>query len=579
MGTRPETDLSDREASGGDDVVLTARAQHAVVAASDAVAVTDADDILRYASPSCLERLGYTSAELIGKPLGTLIHPEDRARAALTRQSSATAVEGRTVSVRYRCKDGSYAWIESKSETVMDQLIGVMLETQALLRDVGERREAQATIERQALTDSLTGLANRSLLADRLSQALRHLERNPGFLGVLMLDLDHFKVINDTLGHQVGDGVLLEAARRLQRLARPDDTVARFGGDEFVVLVQGLGDPADLTALADRVVAGLRAPYRIGNEEVVATVSIGIAVASQSDSLPADLLREADMAMYRAKDRGRDRHEVYGAALQVRARERLETERLVRRALAEERLVVEYQPIVDLATGMTVEAEALLRIHDVERGQFSPQHFLVVAEETGLLPAMDERVRATALAQLAKWRANPSFSGVKRLAVNLTARELANPEFASRLASRLHAAGLEGTDLSIEVTEHVLMQTSHSAVASLAELRGLGMHIGLDDFGTGFSALSYLQSFPLDFLKIDRSFVERIGIDHRSSSIVAAMIDLAHALGLSVVAEGIENAEQLAGLRQFGCDRAQGFLFSPPVSSDDFAKLLAAECA
>ncbi len=489
-------------------------------------------------------------------------------RGLTTGRSSSTPRPAQAASLR---PGGS-----SPSRPTNEQLIGVLLETQALVRDLGEQRDAHAIIERQALTDSLTGLANRTLLTDRLSQGLRRLERNPGFVGVLMLDLDHFKVINDTLGHQVGDAVLLEAARRLQRLARPEDTVARFGGDEYVVVVQGLDDQADLTAMADRVVNGLRAPYHVGTEEIVATASIGIALASQPDHLPADLLREADMAMYRAKDMGRDRHEVYGAALQVRATERLETERLVRRALAEERLFVEYQPIVDVTTGRTIEAEALLRINDGERGNFSPEHFLEVARETGLMPAMDERVRATALRELATWRANPACSGVGRVALNITARELANPEFAAQLGALVEAAGVLGSDLSIEVTEHVLMQTSHSAVSSLEGLRGLGIHIGLDDFGTGFSALSYLQNFPLDFIKIDRSFVERIAVDSRSSSIIGAMIELAHALNLSVVAEGVETTEQLARLRHLGCDRAQGFLFSPAVSSADFVARLEA---
>jgi diguanylate cyclase (GGDEF)-like protein/PAS domain S-box-containing protein len=569
-------DLSSRTTSAGGDVEVEARRRLDI---SDAVAVTDADDVLRYVSPSCRQLLGYTSTELIGKPVSRLIHPDDRALAGLAKQGNAIGEGARTVSLRYRCKDGSYAWIESKSKAIIDPLTGAVLETQALMRDIGQRKEAQESIEHQALTDALTGLANRTLLADRLNQGLRHLKRSPGFVGVLMLDLDHFKVINDTHGHHVGDAVLLEAAARLQRLARPDDTVARFGGDEFVVVVQGLADPADLTAFADRIVAGLRAPFQVGDDEVVATVSIGIAVASQPDTLAEDLLREADTALYRAKDQGRDRHEVYGAALQVRAMERQETERLVRRALAEERLIVRYQPIVELATGRTVEAEALLRIDDAERGHFSPEHFLTVAEETGLLPAMDERVRTTALRELVGWRATPSLRGVERLAVNLSARELANPQFTARLAARLHAVGLEGSDLSIEVTEHVLMQTSHSAVTSLAELRDIGVHVGLDDFGTGLTALSHLHSFPLDYVKIDRSFVEYITADARSSSIVAAIIHLAHAHDLSVVAEGVETAEQLATLRHLGCDRAQGFLFSPPVSAADFMNLLKREAA
>ncbi|HSP65975.1 MAG TPA: diguanylate cyclase, partial [Candidatus Deferrimicrobium sp.] len=341
-----------------------------------------------------------------------------------------------------------YTKLENTGRAIHDSLSGVVAETQGLMREIEKLKDAQATIEHLALTDALTGLANRTLLTDRMNQGLRGLKRSHGFIGVLMLDLDHFKVINDTLGHQVGDAVLVEAARRLQHLARPDDTVARFGGDEFVLLVQGLVNPGDLTAFADRVVAGLGIPYRIGGEEVVATVSVGVAVTSQADSVTTDLLREADMAMYRAKDRGRNRHEVFGASLQVRATERLGTERVLRRALLDKRLVVEYQPIVDLATGTIVEAEALLRIDDVEEGRLQPDHFLGVAAETGLLPVMDEWVRGCAMGALVRWRDGVPGNRIERVAVNLTARELATSDFTSRLAAALDVAGLAGSDFS-----------------------------------------------------------------------------------------------------------------------------------
>lgn len=545
--------------------------------ATDAIAVTDADAVFTFVSPACLPLLGYVPEELIGKPVTDLIHPEDRALAGTARRQAARTSDNQSVSLRYRRKDGSYTWIETRSKSVFDPVTGAMCETEVVMRDVSERKEAQLAIERQALTDALTGLANRMLLPDRLRQGLKRLSRSSGLVGVLMLDLDHFKVINDTLGHQVGDAVLMAVAHRLQGLARPDDTVVRFGGDEFVVVVVGLENARELTAFADRIVAGLREPYRIGKEDIVTTVSVGIAATSQPEHLPADLLREADLALYRAKDRGRDRHEVYGEALQVRAVERLETERMLRGAISEGRLAVEYQPIVDLASGMTVEAEALLRIDDDDRGRLLPAHFLSVAEEYGLLPAMDEWVLTTALGKFASWRSNPALGAIDRVAVNVTARELATSEFTSQLAARLHEVGLEGCNVALEVTEHVLLQTSNSAMSSLVDLRSLGVQIGLDDFGTGFSALSYLQSFPLDYLKIDKSFVERIARDSRSSSITAAMVELAHALNLAVVAEGIETEDQLDKVRSLGCDRGQGFVFSRPVAAANFADILRAQ--
>ena len=550
-----------------------------IVDATEALAITDANDIYTYVSPGFLPLLGYLPEELIGKPVTSLIHQEDRAVAAASRKQAARTAGTHSVSLRFRRKDGSYAWIESRTMSVFDPTTGALRETQAVMRDISERKEAQLAVERQAVTDALTGLDNRLLLNDRLNQALRRLRRTPGLVGVLMLDLDHFKVINDTLGHQIGDGVLVAVARRLQGLARPDDTVARFGGDEFVIVVQGMRTTADLTAFAERIVAGLREPLKIGDEEIVNTVSVGIAVTSMSDHLPADLIREADLALYRAKGSGRDRHEVYGEALQVRAIERLETERLLRRAITDKRLVIEYQPIIDLATGLAVEAEALLRVDDSDRGLLMPADFLSVAEESGLLPQMDDWMRTSALTQFSAWRSNPALSAIACIAVNATARELVNGEFASVLADRLLETNLEGRHVAIEVTEHVLLQTSNSAMTSLADLRSLGVHIGLDDFGMGYSALSYLQAYPLDYLKIDRSFVERMGSDRRSSSIIAAMIQLAHAMDLVVVAEGIETEDQLSKLRSLGCDRGQGYVFSRPVGAVAFAQFLEAQAA
>jgi diguanylate cyclase (GGDEF)-like protein/PAS domain S-box-containing protein len=544
----------------------TTTPQELMFSPTDALATTDDAGFFTAISPTSTALLGYAPAELIGTRMTRLIHGDDRALAGTARRRTARTGETESISLRLRRKDGTYAWLECRSRPVFDPATGGVRETQMALRDIGDRVEAQQEMERNALTDTLTGLANRTLLIDRLNQALRWLKRNVGLVGVLMLDLDHFKVINDTLGHQAGDAVLVEMARRLQHVARPDDTVARLGGDEFVMVIQGVATFADLSACADRIVTALRDPYRIGGDEVVVTVSIGIAATSRTDHLPEDLLREADLAMYRAKDRGRDRHEVYGEALQARATQRLDTERVLRHAISEGRLSVGYQPIVELTSGLAVEAEALLRSDTIEQGESMPDHVLSVAEESGLLPEIDAWVRATAFAQLGALRSSVASGGIRRIGVNITARELVSADFPARLAASLDRAGLSGRDLSVEVTEQVILQTSNSAVRSLVELRGSGVRVGLDDFGAGFSSLTHLQAFPLDFLKIDRSFVSRIDVDEHSREIVSAIIHLAHALDLVVVAEGIESEAQLAALRGFGCDRGQGFLFAPALT-------------
>ncbi|MGA3185003.1 MAG: EAL domain-containing protein [Candidatus Dormibacteria bacterium] len=541
---------------------------------ADALAVTDDSGVFTSISPSSMPLLGYAPEELIGKRMSVLIHRDDRSIAGTARRRMARSGEIENVSLRLRRKDGTYAWLECRSRPVINPTTGTVDQTQLALHDIGDRVEAQQEMERSALTDSVTGLANRTLLIDRLNQALRGLKRNAGLVGVLMLDLDHFKVINDTLGHAAGDAVLVSTARRLQAGARPDDTVARFGGDEFVVVVPGLVAFADLAACAERIVTELREPHVVGGEEVVATVSVGIAATSRPDHLPDDLLREADLAMYRAKDRGRDRHEIYGEALQARAAQRLVTERVLRHAMSAGHLNVRYQPITDLAAGTAVEAEALLRCAAIDRGHSMPEPYLAVAEESGLLPVIDEWVRATAFAQLARLRASLGDGGLQRIAMNVTARELVGADFPSRLAEDLARAGLAGKDLSVEVTEQVVLQTSNSAIRALVELRGIGVHIGLDDFGTGFSSLTHLQALPLDFIKVDRSFVKRIAVDARSRAIVAAIIDLAHALGLTVVAEGIETQAQLLLLRGFGCDLGQGYLFARALSSSALASFL-----
>ena len=562
--------------SGEDDGDRRAGPDHAarnrlLGRATDVLVASDVAGVLTYVSPACHSLLGYAPDELIGKRMTGFVHPDDSRSVLAGAARAARDAPVTSVTARYRRKDGTYAWVDQRLARVTDPDTGELVGIQAVLRDIGDVMAAQAAVEAQALTDTLTGLANRMLLSDRLTQSLKHLKRHGGLVAVLMLDLDHFKDINDTYGHQVGDEVLIRVAQRLRALARPDDTVARFGGDEFVLIAHGLKTAGDVAGFAERIVAAFRTPQVVAAGEILTTASVGVATASRPEQLAPDLLREADLALYRAKDRGRDRHEVYGEALRVRDVQRLETEQMIRRALAEQRLAVEFQPVVDLSTGEIVEAEALLRIDDPELGRLTADHFLGVAEETGLLAVMDEWVRATTIAQLASWRSDPDLAAIARVSVNTTTRELASADFPAKVIALLSEHGLAESDLAIEVTEHVLLQSSHSALSSLAELRASGVRVGLDDFGSGFSPLAHLQTFPLDFLKIDRTFVQGILVDRRGASTVAAIVALAHALDLTVVAEGVETAAQVNQLRNFGCDRGQGFVFAGPMGAAAFA--------
>jgi diguanylate cyclase (GGDEF)-like protein len=381
-------------------------------------------------------------------------------------------------------------------------------------------------------------------------------------LAVLYLDLDHFKVINDSLGHRIGDDVLLKIAERLTHHLRPADTLARLGGDEFVLVAEGVTDEAAAITLANRIIEDGRKPFRLDGDEFSCTMSIGVACTADSQRNGVELLSEADLALYRAKDKGRDRVAVFDEELRTTAVERMVTERMLRRALDEDRIVVEYQPMVDIRSGYPLGAEALVRIREADDGRLRlPDSFLGVAEETGLLIPIDEVVLADAVKQAGAWRARlgPRFGGV---AVNVTARHLADIDFRQAVVDHLKANNVPPSDLQVEVTEQVLMEASNSAMTGLRSLRSLGVKIGLDDFGMGYSSLAYLRQFPLDFVKIDKSFVDGLVTDQRDRAVVSAIIVVAHALDLTVVAEGVEHASQREVLIDLGCDRAQGFFYA-----------------
>jgi diguanylate cyclase (GGDEF)-like protein/PAS domain S-box-containing protein len=534
-----------------------------VADSADPTAVLSEAGAYLYVSPAFRRVFGWDPGDMEGRLEDEFVHPDDEPS---LRAGRAELIECGLVTTSYRllCQNGTYRWTETASRCV--RATGDSSVTVSTVRDITERQARTLSLERQAFTDPLTGVANRTVLMDRLNQGLRRLSREAGVLGVLYLDLDRFKVVNDSLGHRAGDAVLMQMAERLVRHIRPPDTLARLGGDEFVIVAEGLRDQRSAFELGERVIAAGREPFRVGEEDFVCTVSVGVACTSDSLRNADELLGEADMALYRAKDRGRDRAEVFDEHLRTKAVGRLATERMLRRALTDGRLVVEYQPIVDLRSGRAVGAEALIRIDDAERGLLLPEAFLSVAEETGLLIEIDDQVLTAAVEQAAVWQS--TATGIAEMAINVTARDLADAGFHAAVVGQLDACHLPHDTLQIEVTERVLIEASNSAMTGLRALRDQGVQVGLDDFGTGYSSLAYLRQFPLDFVKIDKSFVHDLERDSGDRAIVAAIIGLAHALHLTVVAEGVETEGQLQIIETLGCDRAQGFLFARSAPPD-----------
>ncbi len=525
---------------------------------ADVTTVVDLDGRYLYCTAASRLAFGWEPDELVGGCEEDLVHPDD-AVALLGGRSERALLGPVTTSYRFRCRDGSYRWVEATSRRSLTDGCHLVVST---VRDITERQKVTAALELRATTDPLTGVANRTVLMDRLHQGLRRWGRSSGgVLAVLFLDLDRFKVINDSLGHHVGDDVLLQIAGRLAHHLRPADTLARLGGDEFVLVAEGVTSMAAAISLANRVVEDGRRPFALNGEEFSCTMSIGVACTADSQRNAGELLAEADLALYRAKGQGRDRVAMFDEELRTTAVDRLVTERMVRRALGDGRVVVEYQPMVEITSGHPIGAEALVRIRDLEHGLRLPGSFLDVAEESGLLVAIDEVVLADAVKQASTWRARlgPDFVGV---AINVTARHLADSEFRQAVLDQLTAYGLPPGDLLIEVTEQVLMEASNSAMTGLRALRDLGVKVGLDDFGTRYSSLAYLRQFPLDFVKIDKSFIDDLVSDPKVRAIVGAIIVLSHALDLTVVAEGVERASQRQVLIDLGCDHAQGFLYA-----------------
>jgi diguanylate cyclase (GGDEF)-like protein/PAS domain S-box-containing protein len=440
-----------------------------------------------------------------------------------------------------------------------------------------ERREVEEQIRHRAVHDALTGLPNRTLVLDRLGGALKRRQRDGGLVAVLLLDLDQFKLINDSLGHQAGDDLLTTLAPRLRDALRPADSVGRLGGDEFVVICEDLEGPHDAIQVAQRVLTAVSQPLVLRDEEHFVSASLGIAVAESADIDAESLIRDADAAMYRAKERGRGRYELFDDSLRQRVLVRLRTESELRRALERDELVVHYQPVIDLEEGRVAAVEALVRWQHPRRGLLEPVDFIGAAEDTGLILPLGDAVLTKACRDVAGLQRR--FEHGRRpltVSVNASAKQLADSAFPTRAAEIARRCGLAPGSLTLEITESILMEEASSPATVLSRTRDLGIGLLLDDFGTGYSGLSYLRRFPLDGLKIDRAFVAGLGTDDEDSAIVAAVIRMARTLGMTVIAEGVESREQLVGLLELECDRAQGFLYSPPIPADELGPMIAA---
>jgi diguanylate cyclase (GGDEF)-like protein len=442
------------------------------------------------------------------------------------------------------------------------------------IRHAIERKRSEVRLVHQALHDPLTGLPNRALFLDRLGVALDRSRRTNASVAVLFVDVDNFKEINDSLGHSAGDRLLTELAARLRTMLRPMDTVARFGGDEFTLLFEDLASEREVVLIAERITQAVGRPIRLEPGEASVTVSIGIATVTDPTIPPDTVIREADSAMYRAKELGRDRYQLFDEVSRQRATDRLELETALRRAVDLSQLRVHYQPEISLNGHVGVIGfEALVRWEHPERGLMAPSEFMPIAEETGMLEPIGAFVIDEALRQISRWRqTRPDVT----ISVNLSVRQLEDPRVAPMLARAIESTGARPESLCLEVSEAAVAHNPEASMRALHALKALGVRLAIDDYGTGSSMLSNLRRLPVDEIKIHESFVASLGRDPTDSGVVGAMVELGHALGLSVVAEGVETDVQLAQLKELGCDGAQGFLFSPAVPREEADALLTA---
>ena len=543
---------------------------------NDVVTVIDADGVIVYDSPSVERVLGYSSTERLGADALELVHPEDVAHASqILGQIVADGGTVKDIEVRVRHHDGSYIWVEASVTNLLDEpgLRGLV----ANFRDVNERHVLENALAHQAFHDALTGLANRALLLDRVEHAIRAAHgRNASRVALLFLDLDDFKTVNDGLGHAAGDAILRATADRIADAVRAGDTAARLGGDEFAVLLPGISDPALAYEIGARLLEAVCTPIELDGVLVAVNGSLGIVVSDGTEDAAA-LLRNADLAMYRAKSAGKGRFEVYEAGMHAMVVERMSLKADLRQAVERGEIEPHYQPIVDLDTGEVVGVEALARWNHPTRGMVPPNEFIPLAEETGLIVPLGLDLLRRACSDTARWGVELGDRAPKSVSVNLSAHQVQHPGLVADVRTALQESGLSPASLTLEITESVLLEDADAAGATLGALKALGVRIALDDFGTGYSSLSYLHQFPVDVVKIDKSFIDSLNDrSSRPSPLVGAIVNLGTLLGLGVTAEGIEDARQLSKLRSIGCQHGQGYYFARPIAAADLPGILGA---
>jgi diguanylate cyclase (GGDEF)-like protein/PAS domain S-box-containing protein len=531
------------------------------------VCVTSMDGVIRDCNATFAAMLESTRDQLLGDNVSRFYAtPSEAAEIAALLPGVGML---NSVEVELRRNDGTPLWVLQNVVLVGDSMTGVV---HATVVDISDRKRAEEQIEFHAYHDVLTALPNRKLFTDRLRHALGRAKRTGKSLGVMFIDIDHFKTINDTLGHTAGDELLLEMARRLRACVREEDTVARIGGDEFTMILAELRHPEDAGNVAEKVLDAVQVPLTIAGMQIVVTASVGISLYPVDGADPEALLRNADSAMYRAKEAGRNTYQLCTDEMKQRAMDRLSIESRLRTALRDQQMVLAYQPQINLLTGRTIGVEALVRWNDPERGVMQPAAFIPIAEESRLIVPLGEWVLRTACRQTKEW--HDQGSGPVRVAVNLSARQFQQHDLVEMVQSALEDVDLSPSSLELEITETTAMQNAEVTVETLRALRDLGVGISIDDFGMGYSSLNYLRRFPITGVKIDRAFVSDVTSNDGDAAIVSAVIGMARNLRLRVTAEGVETAEQFAFLRSRECDEAQGYYFGRPVCATEMTRAL-----